>query len=180
MVPLEKDGPFITDLDGGGQNSRGVFLGPLTGVVDFRAGDLEDNRTGTQVFGHPEDGLSRIVGQGPDIDGRHGKTSHLPPAHGLIESLDRCGAGPQRCRNPAQKPAGGRPDALVRAEDRRTDPFVRQCLPDPPGVEDPHIRSRYRQDPFEALLEGCYRFVDRHDRPSRISRAMSTSVRLPM
>jgi len=180
VVPLQEEGSSPARLDRRGRDGAGVLGGALLGVADLGARDLENDGSHAAPEARPEDGLCRIVGQPPDVDGRHGEALRVAPAHGLVERLDGGREHAEHDAGPPDEPAGGLPDPRIVRQDSRVDEMVDERAPKLFLVEDPDIVPLDLQDAFDRFPE-LVDTAENHASPpcvvvqDRNSRALSTS-----
>ena len=87
-----KTGPLNPSRDRGGEDAGGVFAGPLLGVADLGARDLEDERADVVPHGHAEERARGVVGQRADVERGNGEGAiDLAPSEGHVERIDRRG-----------------------------------------------------------------------------------------
>ena len=118
------------------QDHGDVLVGPLLGVPDFRARDLEDERAGFQLLRGADDGARGVVRHRAHVDRRHGEAAGVAAAHGHVEVVDRGRPDAGRRRKAADDPARGPAKLGVLAEHRRPHETVHKGAGDRPGVAD--------------------------------------------
>ncbi len=124
MVALKEERSPESLADSRGQDGGGILGRALVGVAYLAAGNLENEGAGVDLAGGAKDGPGRIVGQHPEIDGRHGEPRrNLAPALGFVEIEDGSRADAQGLGGFADDPAGGGPGFGV-AEDGFADEAV--------------------------------------------------------
>ena len=158
MVALEKQRPPVSRPDGRRRHRRRVFLRALLRIVDLGTGDLEDHGPDRPLQGGPQNGLSRVVGEGADVDGRHGETLHLFAAHRLIQRLDRSGQDADSGAGPPDEPAGGPADLFPRAEDRGINQVIDERLPEPVFIQRAHVIPPDLEDAVQTLPQLIHGF----------------------
>ena len=54
-----------------------ILTGPLLGVSNLRAGDLEKERAGLELYRRPKDRARGVIRHAAHVDGRHREPAHL-------------------------------------------------------------------------------------------------------
>ena len=105
VVALDEEGEGVALAQRRADDDRHIFVGPLVGVGDLAAGDLEDDGPRPARQRRPEDRARGVVGQHPDVDGRDGEAAALAAAARQVEVVDggrpRPGDLPQLPEEPA-------------------------------------------------------------------------------
>ncbi len=92
VIALDEDRAAIALLDRSGEDAGGVLGGPLLGVADLRAGDLEDERADLVAHCGPEEPPRHVIGEGADVVRRDGELrAQVAAADGVVEREDRGG-----------------------------------------------------------------------------------------
>ena len=120
VVALDEQGEGVALAQRRADDDRHIFVGPLGGVGDLAAGDLEDDGPRPARQRRPEHRARGVVGQHPDVDGRDGEAAALPAAARQVEVVDRGRPRPGDLPQLPEQPARRLPLRLA-PEDRLPD-----------------------------------------------------------
>jgi len=186
MVALQKHRAAPAGFDGRRRDGAGILQRPLLRVVDFRTGDLKNQRPHFPLEGGPKNGLGGVEGNAAQVDRRNGKAADVLAAHRLVQRLNRRGPDAQRRRAAPNQPGCGFLGGLIRAEHDRVNQIVDELTLKFGFVQNADVAVIESQDVCASFLHLILVFVNHGcsfyacNYCDRYCPAIATSVAEPM